>query len=110
MRHWGARSFGPLLIGKHILVAQNLLNRHPAARFEGNTKSPNVLPDLHKIYTHFGYPTTHITDSSPPLNSQYFTSFAQQHDITHHTTYPYHRQAKPAERITKPLGKTCRAA
>ena len=51
------------------LVPQDILTQYLAVNFVGNTKSSNVLPALHEIYTNFGYPKIHITDNGLSLNS-----------------------------------------
>ena len=101
--------FGPLPTGKHVLVVQDLLTRYPAAKIVPSTSSSKVIPALHDIYIDYGYPTTHLTDNGPPLNSAEFTSFSKNSDIHQQTIYPDHPQANPAEHIMKPPGKALKA-
>ena len=101
--------FGSLPTGKHVLVVQDLLTRYPAAKIVPSTSSSKVIPALHDIYIDYGYPTTHLTDNGPPLNSAEFTSFSKNSDIHQQTIYPDHPQANPAEHIMKPPGKALKA-
>ena len=101
--------FGPLPTGKHVLVVQDLLTRYPAAKIVPSTSSSKVIPALHDIYIDYGYPTTHLTDNGPPLNSAEFTTFSKNSDIHQQTIYPDHPQANPAEHIMKPPGKALKA-
>ena len=100
--------FGPLPTGKHVLVVQDLLTRYPAAKIVPSTSSSKVIPALHDIYIDYGYPTTHLTDNGPPLNSAEFTTFSKNSDIHQQTIYPDHPQANPAEHM-KPPGKALKA-
>ena len=102
--------FGPIPGGKHILVAQDTLTRFPTATFVPNTSAGKVLPALHDVYTNFGFPTTHLSDNGPPFSSAAFERYSKEHGIKHQSTYPYHPQANPAERVMKPLGKAMKAA
>ena len=101
--------FGSLPTGKHVLVVQDLLTRYPAAKVVPSTSSSKVIPALHDIYIDYGYPTTHLTDNGPPLNSAEFTTFSKNSDIHQQTIYPDHPQANPAEHIMKPPGKALKA-
>ena len=100
--------FGSLPTGKHVLVVQDLLTRYPAAKIVPSTSSSKVIPALHDIYIDYGYPTTHLTDNGPPLNSAEFTTFSKNSDIHQQTIYPDHPQANPAEHM-KPPGKALKA-
>ena len=100
--------FGPLPTGKHVLVVQDLLTRYPAAKIVPSTSSSKVISALHDIYIDYGYPTTHLTDNGPPLNSAEFTTFSKNSDIHQQTIYPDHPQANPAEHM-KPPGKALKA-
>ena len=100
--------FGSLPTGKHVLVVQDLLTRYPAAKVVPSTSSSKVIPALHDIYIDYGYPTTHLTDNGPPLNSAEFTTFSKNSDIHQQTIYPDHPQANPAEHM-KPPGKALKA-
>ena len=101
--------FGPLPTGKHVLVVQVTLTRYPSAKIVPSTSSSKVIPALNGIYINYGYPTAHLTENGPPVNSTEFTTFSKNSDINHQTIYPYHPQANPAEGIVKPLGKASKA-
>ena len=102
--------FGPTPTGKHVLVAHDILFCHPDANIVSDTKAKHVIPALDDIYTNYGYPSTHLTDSGPPFDSTAFTQYSHKKGIKHETIYPYHPQANPAERVMKPLGKALKAA
>ena len=102
--------FGPMSNGRHILVAQDMPSRFPAAKTVCSTSAQEELPSLDDIYTSYGYPNTHLTDNGPPFNSVGFKNYSLQKGIQHQRTYPYHPQANPAERIMKPIGKAMKAA
>ena len=102
--------FGPLPTGEHVLVVQDILTRYPAVKIVPSTSSSKVIPALNDIYIDYGYPTTHLTDNGPLLNSTEFTTFSKNSNIHHQTIYPYHPQANPAEHIMKPPGKSLKAA
>ena len=53
---------------------------------------------------------THLTDNDPPFDSISFTQYSHKKGIKHETTYLYHPQANPAERVMKSLGKALKAA
>ena len=101
---------GPTPTGKHILEAQDVLTRFPAAHIVPGTKASSVLSAMDNIYVSYGYPDIHITDNGPPFNSDQFSAYSRQTGITNQQIYPYHSQANPAEPVMKPLGKALKTA
>ena len=102
--------FGPTPTINHILVAQDVITRFPAAHIVPGTKASSVLPVLDNICISYGYPDIHITDNDPPFNSEQFSDYSRQKVITHQQIYPYHQWANPAERLMKPSGKALKTA
>ena len=102
--------FGPMPDQRHIIVAQDMVSKFPAAKIIGKTDATHVTNALREFYTAYGTPMVHRTDNGPPFNSKEFAKFSEQHAIHHETSAPYHPQANPVEAIMKPLGKCMKAA
>ncbi len=64
--------FGPMPDHRHIVVAQDMVNKFPAAKILKKTEANYVLQALHNIYTAYGNPLVHRTDNGPPFNSKEF--------------------------------------
>ena len=97
--------FGPLPDHRHIIVAQDMLSKFPAAKILEKTDAAHVTAALGEFYTAYGTPVIHRTDNGPPFNSKEFEQFSKTQGIIHEKAFPYHPQANPAEGFMKPLGK-----
>ena len=62
--------FGPMPSSRHVVVAQDIGSRYPAAKLVASTKAEKVIPILDEIYTTYGYPDVQISDTGPPFSSQ----------------------------------------
>ena len=102
--------FGPMPDKYHILLARDNLSRFPAASIVNSTSAKAVIPALDRIYTDFGSPIIHKTDSGPPFNSKDFQDYSKDKNIIHKKTPPLHPQANEAEAFMKPLGKAMKLA
>ena len=102
--------FGPMPDQRHVIVAQDMLSRFPAAKILNKTDATHVNGALREFYQAYGTPLIHRTDNGPPFNSKEFKAFSEQHAIHHETSPPYHPDANPVEAIMKPLGKCMKAA
>ena len=102
--------FGPMPDQRHIIVAQDMVSRFPAAKILNKTDATHVTGALREFYQAYGAPLVHRTDNGPPFNSKEFKVFSEKHAIHHETSPPYHPQANPVEAIMKPLGKCMKAA
>ena len=102
--------FGPMPDKRHIVVAQDMVSRFPAAKIVNKTDANHIVGALEDFYTNYGTPLIHRTDNGPPFNSQEFTQFSKNNGIEHEKTFPYHPQANPVEAFMKPLGKAMKAA
>ena len=102
--------FGPMPDHRHILVAQDMVSKFPAAKILNKTDAAHVTSALQEFYTAYGTPVIHRTDNGPPFNSKDFEAFSKQRAIHHETSPPYHPNANPVEAIMKPLGKCMKAA
>jgi hypothetical protein len=102
--------FGPLPDKRHIIVAQDMLSKFPAAKILSKTDAEHVIDAVDDMYTTYGTPLAHRTDNGPPFNSSKFAAFSENHGIKHETSFPYHPQANPVETVMKPLGKAIKAA
>ena len=102
--------FGPMPDKRHIIVAQDMVSRFPAAKILNKHDAAHVTKALEEIYTTYGTPIIHRTDNGPPFNSKEFESFSKKLAVEHETSAPYHPQANPVEALMKPLGKCMKAA
>ena len=102
--------FGPMPDQRHVIVAQDMVSRFPAAKILNKTDASHVTDALREFYQSYGTPLIHRTDNGPPFNSKEFKAFSEQHAIHHETSPPYHPEANPVEAIMKPLGKCMKAA
>ena len=102
--------FGPMPDQRHVIVAQDMVSKFPAAKILTKTDAAHVTEALREFYTAYGTPIIHRSDNGPPFNSKDFEAFSKQHAIHHETSAPYHPQANPVEAIMKPLGKCMKAA
>ena len=102
--------FGPMPDHRHIIVAQDMVSKFPAAKILNKTDAAHVTSTLREFYTAYGTPVIHRTDNGPPFNSKDFEAFSKQHAIHHETSPPYHPNANPVESIMKPIGKCMKAA
>ena len=102
--------FGPMPDHRHIIVAQDMVSKFPAAKILNKTDAAHVTSALREFYTAYGTPIIHRTDNGPPFNSKDFEAFSKQHAIHHETSPPYHPNANPVETIMKPMGKCMKAA
>ena len=102
--------FGPLPDHRHIIVAQDMVSKFPAAKILNKTDAAHVTGALKEFYTTYGTPIIHRTDNGPPFNSKSFEEFSKDHGIHHEKSLRYHPQANPAEGFMKPLGKCIKTA
>ena len=102
--------FGPLPDKRHILVAQDMMSKFPAAKIINKTDTATITETLKEFYDAYGTPATHRTDNGPPFNSKGFVEFSKRQGINHTTSFPYHPQANPVECFMKPLGKAMKVA
>ena len=102
--------FGPMPDKTHILVAQDMMSRFPAAKILAKTDAVNVTDTLKEFYDAYGTPLAHRTDNGPPFNSEKFAEFSREQGIRHEKAYPYHPQANLSECFMKPLGKAMKIA
>ena len=102
--------FGPMPDQRHIIVAQDMVSKFPAAKILNKTDGAHVTGALREFYQTYGTPIIHRSDNGPPFNSKEFEAFSKHHAIHHETSAPYHPQANPVEAIMKPLGKCMKAA
>ena len=102
--------FGPMPDKRHIVVAQDMVSKFPAAKILNQTDADHVTEALREFYTSFGTPMVHRTDNGPPFNSEKFARFSEDRGIAHQKTFPYHPQANPVESFMKPLGKAMKTA
>ena len=102
--------FGPMPDHRHVIVAQDMVSKFPAAKILNKTDAAHVTEALREFYTAYGTPLVHRTDNGPPFNSKDFENFSKQHAIHHETSPPYHPNANPVETLMKPVGKCMKAA
>ena len=102
--------FGPMPDKRHVLVAQDMVSRFPAAKILQKSDAKHVNKALGEIYADFGVPLVHRSDNGPPFNSREFEEFSRLMGIKAEKSYPYHPEANPAEGFMKPLGKCMKAA
>lgn len=102
--------FGPMPDHRHIIVAQDMVSKFPAAKILNKTDAKHVTEALQEFYTSYGTPLIHRTDNGPPFNSKEFEAFSKQQAVHHEKALPYHPQANPVEAFMKPLGKCMKAA
>jgi len=102
--------FGPLPDQRHIIVAQDMVSKFPAAKILSKTDAKHVTGALKEFYNAYGTPIIHRTDNGPPFNSKAFADFSNDNGIYHEKSLPYHPQANPAEGFMKPLGKCIKTA
>ena len=102
--------FGPMPGDQHVLMIRDNLSRFPAAHMVKSTAAKDVIPAMDQIYTDFGTPVSHKTDSGPPFNSTAFSTYSQNNNIKHILTPPLHPRSNEAECMMKPLGKAMKLA
>ena len=102
--------FGPMPDNHHILVAQDMVSKFPAAKITGKTDTKAVTNALDEIYNAYGDPLVHRSDNGPPFNSAGFKQFSDDRGIHHEKAFAYHQQANPVEGFMKPLGKAMKIA
>ena len=102
--------FGPMPDNHHILVAQDMVSKFPAAKIMGKTDTKAVTNALDEIYNAYGDPLVHRSDNGPPFNSAGFKQFSDDRGIHHEKAFAYHPQANPVEGFMKPLGKAMKIA
>ena len=102
--------FGPMPDRRHIVVAQDMVSKFPAAKILNKTDAAHVTGALREFYTAYGTPLIHRTDNGPPFNSKEFEIFSKEQGISHEKAFPYHPQANPVETLMRPLGKTMKSA
>ena len=84
--------FGPMSDQRHIIVAQDMVSKFPAAKILSKTDAPHVTDALQEFYTAYGTPMVYRTDNGPSFNSKEFARLFEQHVI-------HHPQANPVEAI-----------
>ena len=89
--------YGPMPSSRHIVVAQDLSSRFPAAKLVTSTKAAKVLPALEEIYDSYGNPRLQIFDNGPPFTSQNMHEFLRKRDISSQTIPPLHSSSNPVE-------------
>ena len=102
--------FGPMPTSKHVVVAQDLASRFPAAKLVTSTKADKVLPALSEIYATYGNPEVQISDNGPPFNSAQMHHFAANKSIKLQTALLLHPSSNPVETFMRPLGKALKIA
>ena len=102
--------FGPMPNKRHIVVAQDMVSKFPAAKIVSKTDADHVIGALEEMYANYGAPLVHRTDNGPPFNSMQFAKFSDDKGIHHEKSFPYHPQANPVECLMKPLGKSMKIA
>ena len=102
--------FGPMPDDEHVLMIRDNFSRFPAAEVVRSTAAKDVIPAMDKIYSDFGTPESHKTDSGPPFNSESFSKFSKNNNITHIRIPPLHPRSNEAECMMKPLGKAMKVA
>ena len=102
--------FGPMPNQEHIIVAQDMMSKFPAAKILKRTDAEHVTAALEEFYTSYGTPIVHRTDNGPPFNSEKFAGYSKEKGIHHEKAFPYHPQANPVECFMKPMGKCMKAA
>ena len=98
--------FGPMPSSKHIVVAQDLGSRYPAAKLVASPKAEKVTPALEEIYDEYGYPETQISDNGPPFSSGKMKEFNERHGTTARFSTPHFPSQNPVETFMKTIGKT----
>ena len=91
-------------------MVRDNLSRFPAAEVVKSTAAKDVIPAIDQIYTDYGTPLSHKTDSGPPFNSTSFATYSKKNNIEHIVTPPLHPRSNEAECMMKPLGKTMKLA
>ena len=102
--------FGPMPKDDHVLVIRDNLSKFPAAEIVNSTSSKHVIPAMDQIYTNFGTPDVHKTDSGPPFNGETFKKYSEDNNIKHKRIPPHHPQGNEAETFMKPLAKAMKLA
>ena len=101
--------YGPMPSFNHVVVAQGLGLRYPAAKLVSSTRAESVKPTLKDI-CNYGRPETQISDNDPPSNLKKMTEFAAQNNIELQKIPLLHPSSNPVETFMRPLGKAMKIA
>ena len=74
---------GPFPTGELLFVVIDAYSCFPEVEILISTSASATIPRLHRIFATHGLPHVIRSDNAPPFHSAYFTTFLQEHGITH---------------------------
>ena len=101
----------PFPTGELLLVVIDTYSRFPEVDILTSTSASATIPRLHHIFATHGIPRVIRSDNGPPFHSADFTTFLQEHGITHIPITPLWPRANgQVENFMKPIKKAIQAA
>jgi hypothetical protein len=99
---------GPLPRSKsgfsYLLVIQDLFTKWVECRALRAATGPKIKEALEElVISRWGTPKILLTDNGTEFINKIMKNFAEENQITHTTTPPYHPQANPVERVNRIL-------
>ena len=74
---------GPLPSGENILVVIDYKTKYPVTAILRKTTSEDIIYQLEKIFTMFGYPETIVSDNGPQFTSTIIENYFKSRSINH---------------------------